>query len=45
MTFWKLEKVGGGDLKKDKTQLDPDCVSLSGRSAFTVYAKGEFGKS
>ena len=36
---------GGGKLKKDKTQPDPDCVSLSARSAFTVYANGKFGKS
>jgi hypothetical protein len=31
--------------KSDKTQPDQDCVSLSARNAFTVYANGKLGKS
>jgi hypothetical protein len=31
--------------KSDKTQSDPDCVSLSARSALTIYANGKLGKS
>jgi hypothetical protein len=31
--------------KSNKTQPDPDCISLSAHSAYTIYSNGKLGES
>jgi hypothetical protein len=31
--------------KSNKTQPDPDCISFSAHSAYTIYSNGKLGES
>jgi hypothetical protein len=37
--------VDAKNAKSNKTQPDPDCVSLSAHSAYTIYSNGKLGES
>ena len=37
--------VDAKNAKSNKAQPDPDCVSLSAHSAYTIYSTGKLGES